>query len=81
MKTANQIIRLFQNSSKRILEFQKFIGECREHERRRRQKKSFRTPWVEQHDAFEVFADLWDIIVVTLEAIRGGGHSWSRDSK
>ena len=60
METADSITRFFNNSPKRQLELEKWIANiCPNEEKRRKLKEMCRTRWVERHEAFDVFVDLY----------------------
>ena len=59
MQTANKILRLFSNSPKRQLALEKWIDSVLPEEYRKKLKELCRTRWVERHEAFEVFPDLF----------------------
>ena len=60
METADSITRFFNNSPKRQLELEKWIADvCPNEEKRRKLKEMCRTRWVERHEAFDVFVDLY----------------------
>ena len=60
MESADKISRFFNNSPKRQLALQRWIDELfTQHEKRKKVKDMCRTRWVERHEAFEVFTDLF----------------------
>ena len=82
MCTADKVVRFFNNSPKRQSELEKTIAHCYSAEKRTRLKELCRTRWVERHDAFQVFEELFLAITTTLEAIASrGGSSWNRQSR
>ena len=73
--------RFFSNSPKRQLALEKWIGELLPEEKRSKMKKMCRTHWVERHEAFEVFQDLYMPIVCCMEEIASSHASeWNRES-
>ena len=69
MQTADSVSRFFSNSPKRQLALEKWIGELLPEEKRSKMKQMCRTRWVELHEAFEVFRDLFMPIVCCMEEI------------
>ena len=82
MDVVDSISRFFNNSPKRQLELEKWIMEVLPSEEKRRKIKMLcRTQWVERHDAYEVFTDLFLVIVSCLEAIvHPPSADWNRDT-
>ena len=80
MNIADKIVRFFSNSPKRQLSLEKWIGDTLEGEKRKKLKELCRTRWVERHEAFEVFSDLYLPIICSLEAI-SRSTDWNRDSR
>ena len=70
MNTADCICHVFNNSPKRQSAFEEFIGKHLQGENRRKLLSVRKIRWVERHEAFEVFIDLYQIIVFCLEAIK-----------
>lgn len=83
MDVVDSISRFFNNSPKRQLELEKWIMEVLPSEEKRRKIKMLcRTQWVERHDAYEVFTDLFLVIVSCLEAIaHPPSADWNRDTR
>lgn len=80
MDTADSICRFFSNSPKRQLALERWIHETLEGEHRRKLKLMCKTRWVERHEAFEVFVDLFKPLVYCLEDIKDSSE-WNRDSR
>ena len=60
METADSVSRFFSNSPKRQLSLERWIDSIMPPaEKRRKLKELCRTRWVERHEAFEVFTDLF----------------------
>ena len=72
MDTADSICRFFSNSPKRQLAFERWIEQKLEGERRSKLKSIRKTRWVERHEAFEVFIDLFCIREVDRTKARRG---------
>ena len=49
-------------------------------EKRRRLKSMCKTRWIERHQAFEVFVDLYQPLVYCLENIKNS-NEWNQDSR
>ena len=81
MDTAESICRFFSNSPKRQLALEKWINVTQEGERRSKLKSICKTRWVERHEAFEVFIDLFEALVCCFEDIKDSSAEWSRDSR
>lgn len=78
MKVADQIARYFNNSPKRQLALETWIDDVLQGEKK---KEMCRTRWVERHQAFEVFSDLYMPLVCCLESIsRSTLAEWNKDS-
>ncbi len=77
MDVPSSVARFFNNSPNRQLTLDKFIDELRpgdsESSKQRKLKDLCRTRWVELHDAFEAFAELYEPTVSCLEEIT---HGW-----
>ena len=65
MDIADSICRFFGNSPKRQLCLERWIAQTLEGERRRKIKSVCETRWVERHEAFEVFLDLYQPLVLS----------------
>ena len=82
MQTADTISRFFKNSPKRQLELEKWIDSVLPEEKRKKLKELCRTRWVERHEAFEVFSDLFLPTLCCLEAITYSPPSdWNRETR
>ena len=83
METADSITRFFNNSPKRQLELEKWIVEvCPSEEKRHKLKEMCRTRWIERHEAFEVFVDLFLPLISCLEEISLSSSSqWNRETR
>ena len=82
MQTADAIARFFKYSPKRHLALEKWIEDVVAGEKRKKVKEMCRTRWVECHDAFEVFYDLFLPIVCCFDSIAGSsGGEWNRDTR
>ena len=80
-RSSDKTSRYFSNSTKRHLSLEKWIhGTLLEEGKRKKLKKMCRTRWVERHEAFEIFSDLFLPVVCSLEDI---SHSvrWNRYSR
>lgn len=80
MDTADSICRFFSNSPKRQLAFERWIEQKLEGERRSKLKSICKTRWVERHEAFEVFIDLFEPLICCLEDIKDS-TDWNRESR
>ncbi len=81
MEIADKTARFFSNSPKRQLSLESWIHETLlEEEKRKKLKQMCRTRWIERHEAFEVFIDLFLPIVCSLEDI-SCGSGWNRESR
>ncbi|XP_065883923.1 52 kDa repressor of the inhibitor of the protein kinase-like [Dysidea avara] len=82
MQTADAIARFFKNSPKRQLALEKWIEDILAGEKRKKVKEMCRTRWVERHNAFEVFCDLFLPIFCCFESIAGSsGSEWNRETR
>jgi len=80
MQTADAIACFFKFSPKRQLALEKWIEDVLAGEKRKKLKEMCRTRWVEHHDVFEVFCDLFLPIICCFESIVGSsGGEWNRD--
>ena len=70
MDIADTISCFFSNSPKRQLAFEKWVTQLYEGERRQKLKSLCKTRWVERHEAFEVFVDLFVPLVCCLEEMK-----------
>ncbi len=80
MDTADSICRFFSNFPKRQLVFERCIEQKLEGECRSKLKSICKTRWVERHEAFEVFIDLFVPHICCLEDIKGS-TDWNRESR
>lgn len=82
MQTADAVVRFFNNSPKRQLALETWIEDIHHEEKRKKLKEMCRTRWVECHEAFAVFSDLFFPVVSCLEAIAISDHAhWNRDTR
>ena len=82
MQTADKISRFFNNSPKRQMFLEEWIESTLPEESRKKLKELCRTRWVERHEAFEVFSDLFLPIFCSLEAIVYSSLSdWNRETR
>ena len=80
IQTADSISRFFKYSPKRQLSLEKWINDILPGEKRHKLKEMCRTRWVERHDAFEIFIDLFISTVSCLEEIsHASGEAWNRE--
>lgn len=80
MDTADSVCHFFSNSPKRQLAFETWIEHKLEGERRHKLKSICRTRWVERHEAFEMFIDLFEPLICCLDNIKDS-TDWNRDSR
>ena len=82
MDVADSVYRFFAYSPKRQLCLEKWVEEILEGEKRRKIKSVCKTRWVERHQAFEVFLDLYQPLVCCLEEMKDSSASeWNNDTK
>ena len=82
MQTADAVARFFNNSPKRQVLLETWIDKIFPDERRKKLKEMCRTRWVERHEAFTVFFDLFLPLVSCLEAIvLSPAEEWNRDTR
>ncbi len=81
MQTADTISRFFSNSPKRQLALEEWIDNVLPDENRKKLKELCRTRWVERHEAFEVFLDLFLPTFSCLEAIAHSTSNWNRETR
>ena len=81
--TASSVARFFNNSPKRQLALEKWIADVQPCEEKRRKLKDLcRTRWIERHEAYEVFIDLFLLLVSCLEDIvQTSSSEWNRDTR
>jgi hypothetical protein len=80
MDTADCICRFFNNSPKRQSALETFVCQHVQGEKRKKLLSICKTRWVERHEAFEVFLDLYKAIVCCLESIKDSSD-WNRDTR
>ena len=78
MDVADSVYRFFANSPKRQLCLEEQVLEG---ERRRKIKSVCKTRWVERHQAFEVFLDLYQPLVCCLEEMKDSTSEWNNDTR
>ncbi len=79
---ADSVYRFFAFSPKRQLCLEKWVEQVLEGERRKKIKSVCKTRWVERHQAFEVFLDLYHPLVCCLEEMKNSTLSeWSNDTR
>ena len=83
MESADKISRFFNNSPKRQLALERWIDELfTQHEKQKKVKDMCRTCWVERHEAFEVFMDLFMPITCCLEEIANSSPAdWNSETR
>ena len=82
MQTADTISRFFSNSPKRQLALEEWIDSVLPEEKRKKLKEMCRTRWVERHEAFEIFSDLFLPTFCCLEAITiSSPADWNRETR
>lgn len=82
MQSADKILRFFSNSPKRQLALEDWLDKVLPDENRKKLKELCRTRWVERHEAFEVFSDLFLPTYCCLEAMAYSSASdWNRDTR
>ena len=82
MQSAEKIARFFNNSPKRQMALEKWIDELFTDEKRKKIKEMCRTRWIERHEAFESFVDLFMPIVCCLEEIANSSPAqWNAETR
>ena len=82
MQSADKVSRFFSNSPKRQLALEKWIDNLFSNEKRRKIKEMCRTRWIERHEAFESFVDLFMPIVCCLEEIANSSPAeWNAETR
>lgn len=82
MDTAESICQFFFNSPKRQLALENKISELLQGERRTKLKSICKTRWVERHEAFEVFVDLFEPLACCFESIKNSTPAdWNRQTR
>ncbi len=81
MEVVDKTARFFSNSPKWQLSLETWIHDTLlDEEKRKKLKQMCRTRWIERHEAFEVFIDLFLPIICSLEGI-SHGSGWKRESQ
>ena len=82
MQSADKIARIFNNSPKRQMALEKWIDELFTDEKRKKIKEMCRTCWIERHEAFESFVDLFMPIVCCLVEIANSSPAqWNAETR
>ena len=82
MQSADSVSRFFDNSPKRQLALDKSIEEEMPTEKRKKTKEMCKTRWVERHESFEVFIDLYKPTFRCLEVIASSPtDAWNRQTR
>ena len=82
MQSADKVSQFFSNSPKRQLALEKWIDDLFTHERRKKVKEMCRTSWIEWHEAFESFLDLFMSVVCCLEEIANSSPvKWNAETR
>ena len=87
MDIGDKVCHFFAFSPKRQLAFESSVDEVLDGEKRKRLKSICKTRWVERHEAFEVFVDLFQPLVYCLENIKDclenikDSNEWNHDSR
>lgn len=82
MQIADKVARFFKYSPKRQLALEAWIDDLFPEEKRKKVKEMCRTRWVERHEAFDVFCDLFLPIVCCLEKISMSSYSeWNNETR
>ncbi len=82
MQVADKIAHFFCNSPKRQATLEIWIQDILQGEKRKKLKEMCRTRWVEHHEAFELFSDLFIPIISCLKTIsQSTSLEWNRDSR
>jgi len=72
---------LTKGSPKRQLALEKWINDVLQGEKRHKLKEMCRTRWIERHEAFEIFLDLFLPTVSCLEEVTSSrGEEWNRET-
>ena len=69
MDTANSICCFFSNSPKKQLTLERWIHQTLEGKHHCKLKSMYRTRWVEWHEAFKGFVDLFELLICSLDDI------------
>ena len=81
MSTLKEVYLFFHSSAKRQLKLDHFISETSS--QKHKLKNLCKTRWVERHEALHTFAELYSVIVQTLDHISHGGseeEKWDAES-
>ena len=82
MQSADKVSHFFSISPKRQLALEKWIDDLFTHERQKKLKEMCRTRWIEQHEAFESFLDLFMPIVCCLEEVANSSPAeWNAETR
>ena len=83
MDTVSSIARFFNNSPKRQIALESWITSVLPSEEKRRKLKDLcRTRWIERHDAYDVFIDLFVAIVSCFEhLVHASPTEWNRETR
>ena len=83
IETVGSVARFFNNSPKRQLALEKWISEVLPYEEKRRKLKDLcRTRWVERHEAYDVFIDLFLPLISCLDdLVHASPAEWNRDTR
>ena len=81
MDTADKLVRFYNFSPKRQHNLEKCIDDIQDGKTDKvKMKELCRTRWVARHDAFNVFIDLYESIVSSLQEIRNRNDGWNAQS-
>ena len=81
MDTADKLVRFYNFSPKRQHNLEKCIDDIQDGKTDKvKLKELCRTRWVARHDAFNVFIDLYESIVSSLQEIRNRNDGWNAQS-
>ena len=80
MDTAESIYHFYRNSPKRQLALEKWVDELLGGGHCKKLKSLCKTRWVERHEAFKVFVDLFEPLVCCTEDIKDSSK-WNHDSR
>ena len=81
MQTADYISRFYKYSPKRQLALEKWIDDILQGEKRHKLKEMCRTRWIERHEAFEIFLDLFLPTFCCLEEMAHAKDvAWNRET-
>ena len=81
MDTADKLVRFYNFSPRRQHNLEKCIDDIQDGKTDKvKLKELCRTRWVARHDAFNVFIDLYESIVSSLQEIRNRNDGWNAQS-